>query len=506
MNLKNKKLVIYFATIIFFLVILICGCTVKSYGTNKDDEKKGMGWKFVQLYKLHKNFGANLEPNWLFESLNQNEKTAKFVDLTKYLLYKADNSKYDYGITKASQIYKEYEDNEFKTVDNKLEGTVGWEFTKSWENNDLRKYMNDDGIEYNSSTYIYSSVTKDRKSYIMHDKIGEGNGDAYYGFVHFFDTRPGYGWQHTDKFMDQGINIKDNEYNVYTESKIDAEIADKIGISIWEDYYKKVENIAKVKGLKLESYQYDCLADILYEGYTPRDVDQIIAAFKKHGLDKGKIKTACKEAFEGKRGDARWKLFSDGIYGTPIVGEELDPNDYAGAGGEFLEVAGELWQYICDHPEMFPRYGGAAGGFPTKGPTIDCSAYVSWVLYNCGYSEFSYQHCTTWFIGNADACADKYGWEIIKVSKGQDVSDILQAGDILVRDTGAGGGGGHMNIAVSVENNVLMAYDCGGASSWLTAKGEAVDKSYFLADSSKEGRAGVIIRGVEVLEKREAGT
>ena len=506
MHLKSKKLILYFTTIIFFLVLLLLGDRNGVYAT-QNIKDKGMGWKFVELYRLHREvLSNNLEPKWLFQSLNENEKTAKFVDLTKYLLYQADNRKYDYGVTKSYQIYKDYQDNEFKSVNEETKGTIGWEFTKSWENNELRKYMNDDGIEYNSSTYIYSTVTKDRKSYIMHDKIGQGKGDKYYGFVHFYDTRQGYGWQHIDKFMEQGVNIKENEYNLYTESKIDVEVVDKVGLSIWEDYLKQVENIASTKNVELESYQTDCLVDMLYEGYTLKNVQQIITAFKNNGLDKSKIKAVCKEAFEGKRGDARWTLFEKGIYHTPLVGEELDPADYAGGGGEFLEVAEELWEYICGNADMFPKYGGANSGFPLKGPTVDCSAYVSWVLYNCGYSEFSWQHCTTWFIANADACASKYDWEIIKVSKGQDVSDILQAGDILVRDTGAGGGDGHMNIAVSVENGVLMAYDCGGASGWLTAKGEPIDRSYFLADSSKGGRAGVIIRGVKVLERREAGT
>lgn len=411
------------------------GCTYRRYlkfddtaGSSNDDadssdeESTGMGWKFVQLYNMHTDFKANLEPEWLFESLNENEKTAKFVDLTKYLLYKANNE-YDYGITKPAQIYKEYEDNEFKTVNSKLEGTVGWEFTKSWENNDLRKYMNDDGIEYDSSTYIYSSVTEDRKSYIMHDKIGEGNGDKYYGFVHFYDIRTGYGWQHITNFMDQGINIKENEYNVWTESKLDTEIADKVGISIWEEDYKTVENLAKVKNVELEDFQFDCLVDMLYEGYSASDIQSILTAYKRNGLDEDKIKAAVPKAFEGNRGEARWELFSSGIYKTPIVGEELDSTEY-GKGS----VSGLAEDIIKTAKSKLgrPYVWGAHGP-----DSFDCTGFVEWTFSQHGLA-------VPWYT------EDYYNYTKYEI-KWED----LQPGDVVMLYNGeASGGIGHAGIYI----------------------------------------------------------
>lgn len=401
--------------------------------SSTNDESTGMGAKFVQIYNSHEAIQRNLEPEWLFESLNENVETVKYVDLTKYLLYIANNkrNKYNFGITKASQIYKEYEDNKFKTVDSKLQGGVGWEFTKSWENNDLRKYMNDDGVDYDSSTNIYSSVTEDRKQYIMHDKVSLGNGNKYFGFVHFYNTK-WWGWQNTDLWLAQGINIQESEYNVYSESKIDVETVDKVGISIWEKYYKNIDNIAKAKKVDLEDYQYDCLVDILYEGYTPDNIQNIMEAFKNNGLKKDKITSACKDAFEGARGEARWELFSSGTYKTPIDGEELDPTDYNKGSGS--GVASGLAEEIIETAKSklgCPYLWGAHGP-----DSFDCTGFVEWVFKQHGiqapwYTEAYYSYTQY-----------EVSWE------------DMQPGDVLMCYNAEGGG--HAGIFIG-ENQFIHA-------------------------------------------------
>lgn len=59
--------------------------------------------KFVELYKKYKdNLNTNILPDWLFEIMENNEKTKDLVELTKYLLYKATNK--DYGVTNLNGI------------------------------------------------------------------------------------------------------------------------------------------------------------------------------------------------------------------------------------------------------------------------------------------------------------------------------------------------------------------------------------------------------------------
>lgn len=161
-------------------------------------------------------------------------------------------------------------------------------------------------------------------------------------------------------------------------------------------------------------------------------------------------------------------------------------------GGDILQVAEQCWQWVIQNN---PTYGGCSIP-PTS--TVDCSGFVTWVLYEMGYTEFSYQWTTQTFIDNQEQLKSKYGWEIIPISSGQDISDIVQPGDIIDRSTGDGGSG-HMNIAVACENGTLMAYDCGNRKNWTErTNGGPIDRSYFLATDGYggPGKPGIIIRGV----------
>ena len=150
---------------------------------------------------------------------------------------------------------------------------------------------------------------------------------------------------------------------------------------------------------------------------------------------------------------------------------------------EILEVAQRLWQQIAGGDFT---YGGTSIP-PTN--VVDCSAYITWILYELGYKdEFYYQHNTLNFIETN--WNEKFGWEEIPVTAGEDVTSKLQPGDILVRDKGTGGNGGHMNITVSVEGGKVMGYDCGKEDRWRKSQGQPADVSWFANDY----RPGKIIR------------
>ena len=84
------------------------------YGTG-ELTTEGNESKFVKLYNEHKMNGL-VRPDYLFMMIEQNERTSKFLDLTKYLIYKATSISYgviefdfsQYGIQQLFGVYGFY--------------------------------------------------------------------------------------------------------------------------------------------------------------------------------------------------------------------------------------------------------------------------------------------------------------------------------------------------------------------------------------------------------------
>ena len=152
--------------------------------------------------------------------------------------------------------------------------------------------------------------------------------------------------------------------------------------------------------------------------------------------------------------------------------------------GDFLKLAADLWGVIVNGSYT---YGGSS--VPVSGSTVDCSSFVSWVLYEYGYNDFKgYQHITQQFV-NTD-WSSEYGWEEVTFNEYEDVTSMLKPGDILVRDPG--NNNGHMNIIAEVtEDGTVLAYDCGATKNWKNSDGGPIDKSWF---AKKDSRKGKIIR------------
>lgn len=153
----------------------------------------------------------------------------------------------------------------------------------------------------------------------------------------------------------------------------------------------------------------------------------------------------------------------------------------------FLRVAKEIWTEITN------TFGNYTNGnmVPPTTKTIDCSAYVDWVLYKYGYEDFKGYQKTTQYFYNTNLNA-KYGWTEIPVAAGEDVTSKLKPGDILVRhvtDAYA-----HMNIIVEVRSDgSVWGYDCGSSNNWKSSKGGKlvrISTSFVKSDN----RPGKIIR------------
>lgn len=165
--------------------------------------------------------------------------------------------------------------------------------------------------------------------------------------------------------------------------------------------------------------------------------------------------------------------FSQDIISGSVDSSDLNPADSKedqSSSSSSANVTGDTQKLIAIAKEQWLKvvhggysYGAGSNHVPFSPPIVDCSTYVSTVLYYFGYKDFEgMQHHTKEFMEiNWNA---KYGWTEIPLAAGEDATSKLKPGDILVRTNP--GGYGHVNFIVSVENGVVKAYDCGSSSHW----------------------------------------
>lgn len=99
----------------------------------------------------------------------------------------------------------------------------------------------------------------------------------------------------------------------------------------------------------------------------------------------------------------------------------IDVSQFIGNGGDFLEVAKECHDYVREH--NFVYYNGNTIPIDENNYNgIDCSAYVTWVLYEYGYTDLAgWQQTTRTLLG----LAQRKGWTVKDGSQ-------AQAGDIVL--------------------------------------------------------------------------
>lgn len=132
------------------------------------------------------------------------------------------------------------------------------------------------------------------------------------------------------------------------------------------------------------------------------------------------------------------------LYTTEQVRNELSKYATSLGGGTIIEEAKAAHEYV----EIYGYHYGQAGlSIPNGilgGKTIDCSSYVSWVLYRAGVPGFEgYQKTSSVFNSNP------WGWQTVSIEN-------ARAGDILVY-------AGHVEIyAGETKNGRAVVYNCGG--------------------------------------------
>lgn len=174
---------------------------------------------------------------------------------------------------------------------------------------------------------------------------------------------------------------------------------------------------------------------------------------------------------------------------NPIAGlETLYASGGGGSGSgyqasTFIETAKNVWEHVVNGNYTYDNSYGKA--VPVPEPHIDCSAYVSWVLYEYGYDDFEGGQVSTSVFMSTDWNA-KYGWEVIEVSAGEDCSSKLQAGDILVREDEKTH---HVQIIKEIDpSGNIIVYDCGSTSNWSQENLEGMIYNSFAKTNSAPGK------------------
>ena len=291
-------------------------------------------------------------------------------------------------------------------------------------------------------------------------------------------------FHHYDSFMALGVDV--SKFVFGQANYVDIDIADKV----YDDFInqKRTAAINELSEFDLKENEIVAITAILYqEGFKNKNVFiQELKTYIDNGRKDGSAFSGLPE-FNLEGGSARDKanleLFVNGRYVTR-GGVELNPEDYTekiyvaentanttGNAGttaaqvvikedpanvltaEILQKAKEIHKYVSNNSFYYSSSDNIANNrFVADGASvmsgnpplyniryIDCSAYVSWVLYECGYSEFRERHYSGLFVPNAN-------FEQIPLNQ-------LRSGDIVRCD-------GHVEIYAG---NGLV-YSCGSTN------------------------------------------
>lgn len=375
--------------------------------------------KFLAAYNNNKDARdmINSVDEWLFEMMEENEKTSKLLNSLKYLLYIYDGT--NYGVTDLDfSIFEPSQPTRTSAIyGNKLE-----EFIKAWENTAVWKYLNGK-TPYNSSIGKY--ITEDKKSYIVYT---EKNAEGYtYNFSYGINiggiNSSGGGYENL--FKENGLSSPESyKHDGATGevTKLDAVFADKIAII-------KQDVINITSGYGLNDYQIDALTAIKYQygnisGFKTAwtnangNLEEFKETFWVTTASGGKTYPFMTNKYNG-REKANWKIFSEGIY-TDSEGNEIK----AGRIGNIIDKAEEIHTYMENNGYT---YGHTNGGTPEgmrNQRKVNCISFVTWVYCEAGFIDEIYISCTNF---ENEINSGKYKDLFQKINSYEE----LQPGDIM---------------------------------------------------------------------------
>ena len=390
---------------------------------------------FVKLYNDHDMIAKVRTSDYLFSIIENNERTANLLNLTKYLIFKATNV--PYGVLKFD--YEGiYNLEQFVDTGTSMGGLSTFkEYLHSWEG--------------------HTGISEDGTKYIVGDD-GAGHPTVGYG-IDIYNS--GF----LDRFLAAG-------YDVSIGSYIDVEFVDALEDEEIQNALKTVEE--KTAGLNLTQYQKYALVSRIYNcgssgAFRERNGKTFVEAYNSYWnqeIDDEYGVTANESMYNHplyqsymylpntsggnymagleNRRKSEWILFKTGYY------DRIDKWCSNTTGGSVVEAAVQCHAYLRNNGFTYAQTGNNIPITGTGGH-IDCSSYVSWVLYEAGFTEFEgYQKTSSVFTSNP------WGWEEVSVSE-------AQPGDILTYS-------GHVEIVAGDAGDKFRVYNCGSDNS-INAEG-----------------------------------
>lgn len=410
--------------------------------TNKYKYEKGtsqtsnIGEKFKQAYDNSPKAQAQLDSvaSWLFELLEETESSVDYVSVMKYLLYISTGK--DYGVREIDlDLFKEESFSFVGTIqgDNAYHAfLLAWEGTRKDESgNFILHRPNDVTIGY--GLFLWYNL------------------DLFQG-LGYFKTLNQEKWE-KDLYeirRQRVVNKEDLKFynyelengNLVRKEQIPNADIQKASENSRNNFRESVEKDSK---FKLSSNQYDALAVIkykwgnignfneVYHYYQEGDKDKFLSSFLVSGVNPMK-----KERDFTERKYAAWIMFDEGRYLDRSGNEIAIASNSAQETRSFLDVAKERHDYIRTNNYTYVQ-GTSIPADASRNKGIDCSAFVSDVIYWYGYYNGfqkyvdtfkGHQHVSSWFMSKSNI--ESLGWKQLDISQ-------VQAGDIIVKD-------GHVEI------------------------------------------------------------
>ncbi len=421
--------------------------TISNSYQSGEMKTEGRESKFVKLYQKNKMVNW-VRTEYLFQIMENNEKTANLLNLTKYLIYKATGT--SYGVVEYD--FSVYDLNSFSDISSSNGLATFKEYLHSWEGH---TGISEDGTKYKVGDDGYG-----------HPTVGYGIDIYNSGFL--------------ERFQAAGYDVSIGAY-------IDKEFVDALEDEEIQNAIKTVEN--KTTGLNLTLYQKYALVSRIYNcgssgAFTSRKGKTFVEAFHQYWNqetdDEYQVATRdsmyehqlyaqymCypntsngqySKGLENRR-KSEWILFKTGYYDR--IGKWCSVSE----GGTIVECAVEVHKYLRENEYKYGQVGIKVPNL--SGKTIDCSSFVTWVLVNAkvsGFTEGMYQWNSSTFASNP------LGWKTVLPSE-------AQPGDILVYPA-------HVEIVAENDpnSNSFRVYNCGSDTS-ISAVGTPK-----LPESSNSGR------------------
>lgn len=398
-----------------------------SYDTG-DSKIEGNEDKFIKLFNDNKEAKSDLKPKWLITTVEKGEKTARFTDLTKYLLYKLTGE--SFGVTEFD--FSIYEPGSFSSMSRGggYDQFIRW--LHAWEG-------------------MSGSLSADGTKYIIGDD-GYGNITVGYG-VDIFNG--GF----AERFAAAG-------YPTSVGSEVDKEFVDNLEK---EEIQKDLDLVeSKCGGLNLTQYQKYALVSRIYNcgdsgAFSNRNGKDFVSAFTSYwNQDKDlEYKVPANDGMFSHplytnymclpntakvgnssvyspglvaRRKAEWLLFKTGYY------DRID--EFYEDGGNIVNAAAIVHDFISSngyHYSLGDDLPGTVNDVKNA-RAVCCATFVSWTLYEAGYDWMV--DCT-----GINSCATLLPF--LEAHGGTKIMnptmDMLQPGDILFYGSG---GSSHTDIYI----------------------------------------------------------